>query len=102
MAMTLFDGLESGMKKPVDDTLALRAMEEAARRLGFAVRYERFDNDEVRTSSGFCRVKDEKIIIIDKKLDIKNRWMTLANTLKKTDLNSVFLPPLARELLDID
>jgi hypothetical protein len=98
----LFDSLESGMKKPVEDTLALRTLEEAARRLGYAVRYERFDNDDVKISSGFCRVKDEKIIIIDKRLDIKNRWAALANTLKKMDLNSAFLPPLARELLDMN
>lgn len=90
------------MKNPVDDALALRGLEEAARRLGVTVRYERLDNEDVSVSSGFCKVKDEKIVIIDKRLDTRGKWMALAKALKQTDVNSVFLPPLARELLDME
>lgn len=90
------------MKNPVDDALALRGLEEAARRLGVTVRYERLDNEDVSVSSGFCKLKDEKIVIIDKRLDSRGKWMALAKALKQTDVNSVFLPPLARELLDME
>lgn len=86
----------------IDDALALRGMEEAARRLGVAVRYERLDDEDIMVSSGFCRVKDEKIVIIDKRLDTKGKWKALAMALKRTDVDSVFLPPLARELLDME
>ena len=90
------------MKNPVDDTLALRGLEEAARRLGVTVRYERLDDEDVMVSSGFCKVNDEKIVIIDKRLDAKGKWTALAKALKQTDVNSVFLPPLARELMDME
>ncbi len=90
------------MKNPVDDVLALRGLEEAARRLGVTVRYERLDNEDVSVSSGFCKVKDEKIVIIDKRLDTRGKWTALAKALKQTDVNSVFLPPLARELMDME
>lgn len=86
----------------VSDTMALRAMEEAARRLGVAVRYERLGDDDIMVSSGFCRVKDEKIVIIDKRLDTRGRWKALAMALKQADTDSIFLPPLARELLDME
>jgi hypothetical protein len=86
----------------VNDALALRGMEEAARRLGVAVRYERLDDDDIKMSSGFCRVKDEKIVIIDKRLDTRGKWKALAMALKQADLDSVFLPPIARELLDME
>jgi len=89
-------------ENPVDDGMALRGLEEAARRLGVTVRYERLDDDDVRVSSGFCRVNDEKIVIIDKRLDARGKWKALAMALKETDVNSVFLPPLARELLDME
>lgn len=89
-------------ERPIDDALALRAMEETARRLGVAVRYERLDDEDVKMSSGFCRVKDEKIVIIDKRLDVNGRWKALAMALKQADINSIFLPPLARKLLDME
>ncbi|MBF0291485.1 MAG: hypothetical protein HQK86_04940 [Nitrospinae bacterium] len=93
---------EEAGERPVDDILALRAMEETARRLGVAVRYERLDDEDVKMSSGFCRVNDEKIVIIDKRLDTKGRWKALAMALKQADINSIFLPPLARKLLDME
>jgi hypothetical protein len=86
----------------IDDALALRGMEDAARRLGVAVRYERLGDDDIRVSSGFCRVKDEKIVIIDKRLDTRGKWKALAMALKQADVDSIFLPPLARELLDME
>lgn len=97
--MRLFGGAG---ENPVDDGLALRAMDDAARRLGVTVRYERLGDDDISVSSGFCRVKDEKIVIIDKRLDIRGKWKALAMALKQADINSVFLPPLARELLDME
>ena len=86
----------------IDDALALRGMEDAARRLGVAVRYERLSDDDIRVSSGFCRVKDEKIVIIDKRLDTRGKWKALAMALRQADVDSIFLPPLARELLDME
>jgi hypothetical protein len=97
--MRLFGGAG---ENPVDDGLALRAMEDTARRLGVAMRYERLGDDDISVSSGFCRLKDEKIVIIDKRLDTRGRWKALATALKQTDINSVFLPPLARKLLDME
>lgn len=93
---------EEAGERPVDDILALRAMENTAHRLGVAVRYERLEDDDVKMSSGFCRVNDEKIVIIDKRLDTKGRWKALAMALKQADINSIFLPPLARQLLDME
>ncbi|MBI5814632.1 MAG: hypothetical protein HZB29_03380 [Nitrospinae bacterium] len=85
----------------VENATALRALEEAARRLSVEVRYENLRDDDVNISSGMCQMKGGMIVIIDKRLDTEHRWRALAAAIRHISSESqVFLPPLARELIE--
>ena len=84
----------------VDDTTALRVMEEAAGRMGLAMIYRNLDDDEINISSGMCRLQDKRLLIVDRRLDTRGRWRAIANAIKTLEHEDMYLPPLARELMD--
>jgi len=85
----------------VDPKTALKAIEEAARRLGVEVRYENLQDDDVNIASGACAIKGGKLVIIDTRHDAGHRWKILAAAIKElADASPVYLPPLARELFE--
>ncbi|MBI4666241.1 MAG: hypothetical protein HY751_07525 [Nitrospinae bacterium] len=97
---SFFDGLLP-QKTAVNDDAAVRSLEEAARRLGVEVRYETLKDEDVNISSGSCVIKGGKAIIIDRRLPAGARWKIIARELKTLDVTGAYLPPLARELLDL-
>jgi len=72
----------------------LQELEKLAERLDISVRYE---NGEFR--GGLCRVKDEQVIIIHKKIGDERKISILARELGKFDLGSLYILPKVRELL---
>ena len=76
----------------MDDQKLLQELENLSARLGIAVRY-----DEGDFKSGMCRIKSERIIIIQKKLTVERKVSALARELSTLDLNSLYILPKLRE-----
>ncbi|MCD6097286.1 hypothetical protein J7K18_00190 [bacterium] len=74
----------------------LRELEELAAKLGIRVRYERL----VGTPGGYCVVKGDSVIIIDKRANPATKIKILSMELAKLDLSSVYIVPYVRELLE--
>ena len=77
-------------------TEALTAeLEDAASQLGLKVIYEKGD-----FSGGYCILKEEKLIVINKKFDPKHRASTLAKSLSEVGIENLFLKPAVREFIE--
>jgi len=70
-------------------------LEEAASQLGLKVIYEKGD-----FSGGYCILKEEKLIVINRKFDPKRRASTLAMSLSEVGIESLFLKPAVREYIE--
>ena len=70
-------------------------LEEAAAQLGLKVIYEKGD-----FSGGYCILKAEKLIVINKRFDLRHRASTLAVGLSEVGVDNLFLKPAVRDFID--
>jgi hypothetical protein len=90
-------------RQPIDDAeFALGHLEQVAHRLGLEVRYEILveEGEPGSMRGGLCRVKDRKVIFVDRRLRPIERCAALAEALGTFDLSGVFVPPVARQLIE--
>ncbi|GAG18134.1 unnamed protein product, partial [marine sediment metagenome] len=73
-------------------SVLLQELENLATRLDIAVRYE--DGD---FNGGLCRIKDEQVIFVNKKLSPEKKVTLLAQELAKLDLNNMYILPNLRD-----
>ena len=57
---------------------------------------------EILIQSGYCKVKGKNIIILDELLSIEEKSAVILQTLKKFDLETVYLPSWIREHIESD
>lgn len=70
-------------------------LEEAASQLGLRVMYEKGD-----FGGGYCILKEEKLIVINKRFDQKHRASTLARSLAEVGTENLFLKPAVRDFIE--
>ncbi len=73
----------------------LHELEDIAKRLGYRLRYEKGN-----FVGGDCRVRQEKILVINKFLPIEGRIATLARALSRIGVEGLFITPQVRKLID--
>ncbi len=78
--------------KPED---RIAELEEIARQLGVTIRYEKGDFE-----GGFCILKDQKIILINRKLVPNRKASVLAVALAELGLDAIFIKPAVREFIE--
>jgi hypothetical protein len=84
----------------LDERRLLDQLEELAHDLSIPVRYEAITGEEVFTTGGLCRIKDEYVIIIESRAPTEEKVRALARALKHFDLSQVYLKPALREFLE--
>jgi hypothetical protein len=85
----------SGQKFPEEEIL--QALEQVAEKLSVQVHYEDMKAFEFRVQDGFCTLKGESHIYIDRKRPVHEKIHILAVELKKFNLEEIYIPPLLRE-----
>jgi hypothetical protein len=76
---------------------------EAAKRLGFEVRRERILREVgYRARGGACRLREKYLIIIDRDQPPAEQVEVLVEALRGRDLESLYLSPAARRILQSD
>ncbi len=70
-------------------------LEDTASQLGLKVIFEKGD-----FSGGYCILKEEKLIVINRKFDPKHRASTLARSLSEVGVENLFLKPAVREFIE--
>lgn len=75
-------------------------LKEVADKLGIAVREQNFRNAGIHVSSGLCRIKEEQVFIMDKRLTIREKTANLAECLATMNVDDIYIVPAIRSLLD--
>ena len=73
----------------------LLELKELAEQIGYRIRYEKGDFD-----GGYCLLKDQRFIIINKKIDVKKKISILARNLYEIGIENVYLKPALREVIE--
>ncbi len=84
----------------MDDNTILIQLEELADRLGIKIRYEPLPLDVSVHLGGFCRIKGEDFVIINKRATVREKIHVLVNALKQRDLSEIYIVPSLRKLWD--
>ncbi|MDD5167429.1 MAG: hypothetical protein PHN75_01315 [Syntrophales bacterium] len=86
----------------MDDKTMLGELEALAERLNVTVRYEPLKVEGSIHAGGFCRVKGQDYIIINKKAATADKIHVLVTSLRKCDLHDLYILPSLRKVLDDD
>jgi acetylglutamate kinase len=73
----------------------LPELEEAAQELGVKIRYEKGDFD-----GGYCILRTEKIIIVNKKLNESRKASVIAQALNEYGIENIYVKPVVRVYID--
>lgn len=70
-------------------------LKDIAKQLGAEVRFEKGD-----FKGGYCLLKENKIIVINKFAGIQRKVMILSAALKEIGVDQIYLAPRIREIID--
>ena len=73
----------------------LSELEELSTNCGITIRYEKGDFD-----GGYCVLKAERLIVINKRLAIPRRTSVLAQGLAEVGIDEIYLKPAIREYIE--
>ncbi len=73
----------------------LHDLKSLANQMGATVRFERGD-----FQGGYCILKESKVIVINKLASTQRKVMTLSAALNELGVDSVYLPPRLREIIE--
>ena len=73
----------------------LAQLEELADRCSLAIRYEKGDFD-----GGYCVLKEERLIVINRRLAVAKRASVLAQALAEVGIDEMYLKPAVREYIE--
>ncbi|MFI5250856.1 MAG: hypothetical protein ACHQQQ_00365 [Bacteroidota bacterium] len=73
----------------------IEELEEIVRQLGIQIRYEKGDFD-----GGYCILKDQKVLVVNKRLHDMRKASILAQALFEIGIDSIFVKPALREFIE--
>jgi hypothetical protein len=80
--------------KPNNDAI-LTELIELAEQIGYRIRYERGD-----FNGGYCLLKEQRLIIVNKKFEPKRKITILAKTLSEIGIENIYIKPALREVIE--
>ena len=80
-------------EKEFEDTL--NDLKLLAAQLGATVRFEKGD-----FKGGYCLLKENKVIVINKMMNLQRKVMILSAALKELGVDQIYLNPRMREIID--
>ncbi len=79
----------------MDYAQLLKDLEELTGQLGIQLRYEKGDFD-----GGYCILKDQKVLVVNKRLHDMRKASVLALALSEIGLDAVFIKPALRKYIE--
>ena len=78
----------------------LEDLKDTARKLSIEVMFADLSDPEIPTQSGYCKLRGEELIVVDKRLSIHHQIEVLLNIFHKFDLDDVYIASWIRERLE--
>jgi len=90
------------MSTSMDEKFIIGQLEELAESFGLQIRYEPMHQDEesIKLVGGLCWLKGENVLIINSRATVRDKIEAFVQALKHFDLESIYIKPVIRELLD--
>ena len=85
----------------MDDNTILIQLEELVVRLGITIRHEPLKIDGLTHTGGYCRIRGQALLIINKKVTTREKIHILIDALKRYALSQIYILPSLREMLDV-
>lgn len=84
----------------MDPHARLEDLQAVAAKLSIAVEFSNLSNNEISIKSGYCKLKNKDMIIVDKTLSPEEQIEIILQALKRFDLENVYIPSWIREYLE--
>lgn len=76
-------------------------LEDLAGRLNIQIQYESLKNEDPLTFGGFCRIRDQQMIIIHAKASLSRKIDIFTEALQRFDLDDLYVRPALRDYLQL-
>ena len=80
----------------------IQDLKEAAGKLSIKIEVANLNDQEFAIQSGYCKLNGEDLIILDKNLPDEEHVLVILNTLKKFNLDDIYVAGWIRERIDTD
>ena len=80
----------------------IQDLKEAAGKLSIKIEVANLNDQEFAIQSGYCKLNGEDLIILDKNLPDEEHVLVILNTLKKFNLDDIYVADWIREKIDTD
>ena len=86
----------------MDQGAIIDQLQELAERFGIQIRYESISLDEegINLVGGLCKLRGEKLLIINSKAPVSDKIQALAKALSNFDLDQIYIRPAIRGLIE--
>ncbi|MBU2490090.1 MAG: hypothetical protein KKA60_11935 [Proteobacteria bacterium] len=84
----------------MDPETIFRQLKELAESLGIAIRERVLGPGPIRVQSGLCRVRGNLVLVLDRKLVLREKIAILAESINAMATDEIFVVPALREALD--
>lgn len=81
--------------KNSQDDLILIELQDLSKQIGYTVRYEKGDFE-----GGNCLLKEQKLILINKKLEVRKKINILSKNLSEIGIDNVYMKPALRDIIE--
>ena len=80
----------------------IQDLKEAAGKLSIKIEVANLNDQEFAIQRGYCKINGEDLIILDKNLPDEEHVLVILNTLKKFNLDDIYVADWIRERIDTD
>jgi hypothetical protein len=82
-------------QKQNPDDIILTELHELSQQIGYNVRYEKGDFE-----GGNCLLKEQRLILINKKLEVRKKINILSKNLSEIGIENVYIKPALRDIIE--
>ncbi len=75
-------------------------IKDLAEKLGITVSEQNFKTTGIHVESGFCKIKNQKFLIIDKHKSVADKLHVLSSVIATVNLENIFVVPAVRQHLE--
>ena len=80
----------------------IQDLKETVGKLSIKIEVANLNDQEFAIQSGYCKLNGEDLIILDKNLPDEENVLVILNTLKKFNLDDIYVADWIRERIDTD
>jgi hypothetical protein len=80
----------------------IQDLKKVAEKLSIKIEVANLNDQEFAIQSGYCKVHGEDLIILDRNLPDEEHLLVILNTLKKFNLDNIYVADWIREEIDTD